>query len=392
MARPFKSARRGAANTLRAALWGIEASLLAARNAHFQEAPARLARYFSGSQINKRDHVHDWREEPAREHRAVAHPGVVTIGGAGLIGHTSKNEQEHRSLQAIVNVVDSSGRPLFFPFKKRWNLGSTLKHLDLLFARRKEGPPAKVALLGSSQVSFYHFVTEVVGDWWFLKQMGYSGRDFDAVVVHGHRRPWQEEILDLLRIPREKRRYHFEVKERHLDLVLAYRTKGDAVNVPAWMCEALWSELGGRVASRPGARRIYLSRRDASRRRMLNEAELTARLKRVGFEIWHLDGMTVAEQQDLLATARVVVAEHGAALTNIVWCPEGATVVDIHPSFPAMPCFKILAEQRGLRYVPIFARRSDKLERDDWVISEQGIAGVLDAAAGALSPADPIPG
>jgi capsular polysaccharide biosynthesis protein len=245
-----------------------------------------------------------------------------------------------------------------------------------------------VALLGSSQVSFYHFVTEAVGDWWFLKQMGYGERDFDAVIVHGHRSPWQEEVLDLLRIPRQKRRYHFEVKERHIDLVLPYRTKGDAVNVPAWMCEALWSELGGGVTSRPGTRRIYLSRRDAPRRRMRNEPELTARLKQIGFEVWHLDGMTVAEQQDLLASARVVVAEHGAALTNIVWCPKGATVVDIHASVPAMPCFKILAELRGLRYLPIFVQRSDKLERDDWVIGKEVIARVLEAAAEAVSPAD----
>jgi hypothetical protein len=384
MAKSLKSARRGAAKTLRAALWGIEASLLEGRNARFQEAPTRLARYVSGAEINRRDRVHDWREEPKREHRAVAHPGVVAIGGAGLIGHTVRNDNGQRSLQAIVNIVDSSGRPLFFPFKKRWNLRSSLKHLDLIFARRKEGPPAKVALLGSSQVSYYHFVTEVVGDWWFLKQMGYGERDFDAVVVHGHRRKWQEEILQMLRIPAQKRRYHSEVKERHVDLVLPYRTKGDAVNVPAWMCEALWSELGGRVASRPGTRKIYLSRSDAPRRRMRNEAELTARLEQAGFEVWRLDGMSVAAQQDLLASARVVVAEHGAALTNIVWCPKGATVVDIHPSVPAMPCFKILAEQRGLRYLPFFARRSDKLQRDDWVIGDKVVAGVLEAVAAAM--------
>jgi capsular polysaccharide biosynthesis protein len=119
---------------------------------------------------------------------------------------------------------------------------------------------------------------------------------------------------------------------------------------------------------------------------MRNEPELTARLKQIGFEVWRLDGMTLADQQALLASARVVVAEHGAALTNIVWCPKGATVVDIHPSVPAMPCFKILAEQRGLRYVPVFVRRGDRLERNDWLISEQAIAAVLEAAAGALQP------
>jgi hypothetical protein len=360
----------------------LETPLLTHRDSSFEEAPADLARYVSGSQINKRDKTEVWRKEAKQEHRAVPHPGVVTITDAGLIGHTRRGDAEHRSLQAIVNIVDSSGRPLFFPFKKRWNLKSSLTHLDLLFAKSGEGAKRKMALLGSSQISFYHFVTEVVGDWWFLKQMGYGESDFSAVVVHGHRRDWQEEILDMLGIPGEKRRYHFEVKERHIDLVVPYRTKGDAVSVPSWMCDALWSELGKGLVHRAGTRKIYVSRKDAPRRRMVNEAELTAKLEKLGFEVRQLEGMTIAAQQALFGSAQVVVAEHGAALTNIVWCPTNATVVDIHASVPAMPCFKILAELRGVRYIPIFVTRSEVLERDDWTISAEAMDRVLDAVRG----------
>jgi hypothetical protein len=378
------SVKRRATRRFRAALRGFELPLLNHADSSFQEAPASLAEQVTGSQINKRELVRVWREEARQEHRAVTHPGVVTIRGAGLIGHTRQSDAEHKSLQAIVNIIDSSGRPLFFPFKKRWNLRSSLKHLDLLFAGHGKGLQGKVALLGSSQISFYHFVTEVVGDWWFLKQMGYRESDFSAIVVHGQGKDWQDEILDRLGIPREKRRYHYEVKARHIDLVVPYRTKGDAVTVPTWMCDALRGELGSGLADRAGTRKIYLSRKDASRRRMVNEADMTRRLKSIGFEILQLDGMTIAEQQALLGSARVVVAEHGAALTNIVWCPANATVVDIHPTVPAMPCFKILAELRGLRYIPVFVARSEDLERDDWSISAEAIERVLDAVGVAL--------
>lgn len=384
MAKSLTSAKRRATRTFRAALRGLERPLLTHPDSRFQAAPAHLASYVSGSQINRRDNVRVWREEAKQEHRAVAIPGIVTIGDAGLIGHTRKNDAEHKSLQAIVNIIDGSRRPLFFPFKKRWSLKSSLKHLDLLFAGNGEGLQGKVALLGSSQVSFYHFVTEVVGDWWFLKQMGYRERDFSAIVVHGDRKVWQEEILDMLRIPADKRRYHFEVKARHIDLVVPYRTKGDAVTVPTWMCNALRSELGKGLGQRAGARKIYVSRKDASRRRMINEADMTERLKMLGFEIHQLEGMTIAEQQALFGSARVVVAEHGAALTNIVWCPANAAVVDIHPTVPAMPCFKILAELRGVRYLPVFVARSEDLERNDWRISAEAIERVLDAVAVAL--------
>jgi hypothetical protein len=383
-AKPLTSVKRRATKTFRAALRGLERPLLNHPDSSFQEAPAHLARQVTGSHVNRTDNVRVWREEAKQEHRAVANPGVVTISGAGLIGHTGRNDAEHKSLQAIVNIIDGSGRPLFFPFKKRWSIKSSLKHLDLLFSGQGEGLQGKVALLGSSQVSFYHFVTEVVGDWWFLKQMGYRERDFSAIVVHGHRKDWQEEIMDMLRIPADKRRYHFEVKARHIDLVVPYRTKGDAVTVPAWMCDALRSELGSGMAGRAGTRKIYLSRKDASRRRMVNESDMTRRLKSIGFEILQLEGMTIAEQQTLLGSARVVVAEHGAALTNIVWCPANAAVVDIHPTVPAMPCFKILAELRGVRYIPVFVARSEDLERNDWSISAEAIERVLDAVAVAL--------
>jgi len=378
MVKPLTAARRRATRTVRAALRSLESPLLTHPDARFQEAPERLASYISGAQFNWKDKVRLWREEAKREHRAVAQPGVVTVSDAGLVGHTGRNGADHKSLQAIVNIVDGSGRPLFFPFKKRWNIRSSLTHLDLLFAARRKGARGKVALLGSSQVSFYHFVTEVVGDWWFLKQMGYGVGDFSAIVVHGHRKDWQEEILDRLHIPAAKRRYHFEVKERHIDLVLPYRTKGDAVSVPSWMCEALWAELGKGLGHRAGTRKIYVSRKDASRRRMVNEADLTRRLKSAGFEVLQLEGMTVAEQQALFGSARVVVAEHGAALTNIVWCPMNATVIDIHPAVPAMPCFRILAESRGLRYVPVFAAPSEIHERDDWRIGVEAIERVLE--------------
>ena len=379
---PLSFVKRRATRIFRAALRGLEKPLLVHRDSSFQEAPASLANFISGSQINERDKVDFWREQDPQEHRTVVRPGVVTIRDVGLIGHTKRNAAEHKPAEAIFNIVDRSGRPLFFPFKKHWNARSSVKHLDLLFAKPGAGAKKKVALLGSSQVSFYHFVTEVVGDWWFLKQMGYGERDFSALIVHGHRKNWQEEILGMLRIPREKWQYHFEVKERPVDLVLPYRTKGGAGGVAPWMCDALWSELGGALASRAGTRKIYLSRKDAPRRRMLNETDLTERLKNIGFEVLQLDGMTIAAQQELLASARVVVAEHGAALTNIVWCQPNATVVDIHATAPGMPCFKILAEQRGVRYIPIFVSQSEVLERDDWTIDADAIRRVLDVVRG----------
>jgi hypothetical protein len=374
MKKPLSSVRRAAQGIWSRALRRVERPLPEYAHAHFQPAPPALANCISGAQINRRDNVHCWFEGRRRaSFGEIAHPGVFTIRDAGLIGRSVTGRD--KKTKAIVSIADDRGLPLFFPFKKAgdWNIANSLMGLTLIFGRRPAGKSRKYALLGSASVSFYHFLTEVVGDWWFLKRMGFTDSDFACVVVHGQGLPWQEEILDMLGISKEKRRYHFQVDEKRVDLVLPFRTKANADSVPSWMCEALWTELGAGLSAGAATRKVILSRKTAPRRRMLNVEELTAPLKRMGFEVVQLDGMTIAEQQALFASSRLVVAEHGAALTNLVWCPPSALVVDIHRDSVAAACFKILAELRGVRYAAVFAAASETLDYGDWRISEEAV-------------------
>ena len=53
--------------------------------------------------------------------------------------------------------------------------------------------------------------------------------------------------------------------------------------------------------------------------------------------------------------ARVLVGQHGAGLTNMVWMPTGSTVIEIHPPLPAeaVDTFRRLAEALQHRYVRV---------------------------------------
>ena len=45
--------------------------------------------------------------------------------------------------------------------------------------------------------------------------------------------------------------------------------------------------------------------------------------------------MTVAQQAELLASAKVVVAPHGAGLSNVVFCETNTPLIEImHPDYP----------------------------------------------------------
>ena len=76
-------------------------------------------------------------------------------------------------------------------------------------------------------------------------------------------------------------------------------------------------------------RRLFLSRRDNGRRRLLNEDALFDMLEPQGFERVVPGEMTVAAQIAAFSAARVIVAAHGAGLTNMIFTPPGAVIVEI---------------------------------------------------------------
>ena len=97
-------------------------------------------------------------------------------------------------------------------------------------------------------------------------------------------------------------------------------------------------------------RRIYVTRR-ASRvgRRILNEAELLSVLARHGVESHALESMSIEAQIELFYDAELVVAPHGAGLTNLLFA-ERANVIELHPAPKIMPHYFFLSRALGHRY------------------------------------------
>lgn len=107
--------------------------------------------------------------------------------------------------------------------------------------------------------------------------------------------------------------------------------------------------LFGTAADAP-VRRLYVSRADASARRVRNESALIDALIPLGFEPVTLAGRTVEQQADLFASAHIVCGPHGAGFTNVAFCQPGAALVELMPSGYQVQCFETLAAAAGVRY------------------------------------------
>jgi len=108
-------------------------------------------------------------------------------------------------------------------------------------------------------------------------------------------------------------------------------------------------------------RRIYISRAKAARRKLLNEKDIWPILKNMGFQKVFMEDLSFLKQVELMQQSAIVVAPHGAAITNILFCHPGTHVVEIADlSFPN-PNFYALASAMGHNY---------------WILDAEGIGDV----------------
>jgi Glycosyltransferase 61 len=109
--------------------------------------------------------------------------------------------------------------------------------------------------------------------------------------------------------------------------------------------------LGLEGAAAPRAsRRLFVSRRDAAKRRVVNEDELLTALATLGFEVIVPGALTFAEQVAAFSSAEVVVGPHGAGLANAIFMPRGSTIVELHHADFGLTHYKRLAALVGLCY------------------------------------------
>lgn len=103
-----------------------------------------------------------------------------------------------------------------------------------------------------------------------------------------------------------------------------------------------------------GGRRIYISRREARSRRVVNEDALLDLLTKAGFEEVCPGELPFAEQVATFRGASIVVGAHGAGLANTAFMPAGSKVIELLPDnnfTRGVTCYAALSEQRMFRHV-----------------------------------------
>lgn len=142
-----------------------------------------------------------------------------------------------------------------------------------------------------------------------------------------------------------------------------------------------------------GCERIYISRRAAPGRRVLNEANVESMLATRGFRSIQLERLPFAEQVALFKGARAIVSAHGAGLSLLAFARPGTAVVELFAASYLNPMYWCLADELGLRYRCCLAKSDGQkvhsdLVRDDIIVEMDELTSIVD---GLITAEEPTP-
>ncbi|HEY9696909.1 MAG TPA: glycosyltransferase 61 family protein [Trichocoleus sp.] len=225
--------------------------------------------------------------------------------------------------------------------------------------------PGRIAYLSSSEpyptYNYSHWLVDVFPRFDLLRQANIDITQIDYFVLKGANLPFHQQTLNLLGIPEAKildANRHPYIQADELIVPSIYAHPGNFC--ADWVIQFLRKNILSQeinIDSSKYPKYFYITRLGApNARRVVNEADVMDLLSQYGFEFVTLDTLPVVEQARLFANAEMIVAPHGAGLTNLIFCQPGTKVVEIFSPFYGMRSYWVISNQCKLNYQYLISR------------------------------------
>jgi hypothetical protein len=129
------------------------------------------------------------------------------------------------------------------------------------------------------------------------------------------------------------------------------------------------------LESYPGA--IYVSRYRVGKRRVINEDELVKMLNHHGIITVYPELLSFSEQVMLFSSSRYIVGAMGAALSNLIFCRPGTSVLVLSNGFMLHDYFYDIACLKGFRYWSYHGNASGMGMDSDFIVDLQEVTPIL---------------
>jgi hypothetical protein len=168
-----------------------------------------------------------------------------------------------------------------------------------------------------------------------------------GILVRGSEEPYKRKSLQMLGVMervRETREHHLLVEDYYFSSPVGAT---GCVNPHAvkWLRGMFLSH----AAAGPSPDHFFV-KRTGKTRGIKNQQELAEYFLSIGWSVIDLEQLSFSEQIGWFGNARAIIAEHGAGLTNLVWCQPGCQVLELCADNFLNGCYEGIAICCGLHH------------------------------------------
>lgn len=255
-------------------------------------------------------------------------------------------------------VVTEQSRPFFdyvsemLEATPNWKMTRIQKTLDLALPQKPTQLTHEsiVALASPGEHCYYHWMLEILPR---LKTVALSETPYSKVFVGGVDKQYKKETLRQAGIADSAIIYGQEKTViKSGNVIIPSMPHLLQFTRPTWVCDFVRSLfLDPQLKATPAKKRLYISRKSGylqnSLRIITNENAVTSYLEKIGFEKIVLEDLSVKKQAELFNAAEIIVAAHGASLTNLIFCntQDPVTLIEIYQPQWINSCYTSLTQQ-----------------------------------------------
>jgi len=213
----------------------------------------------------------------------------------------------------------------------RWsplqNKDNMLKLKNLPNLERIQGTVAVIAQEGHN--NYYHWMTEVLPKLALLedKKINYDWLYVPCWSL------FQEQTLLSAGINPKKIVTPAEYPHLQANELIVPSAVSLSCYTPLWVVNYLRTKFIPLARKAPGGKifgkKIFISRQNAPYRKIINEDEIFAKFKELGFKRYILENLSFLDQVSLFNNANIIVGAHGAGLTNLIFAKQKIPVIEI---------------------------------------------------------------
>jgi capsular polysaccharide biosynthesis protein len=119
--------------------------------------------------------------------------------------------------------------------------------------------------------------------------------------------------------------------------------------IPPWVFGFVRSLFKTKIIK--GYEKIFISRKYARNRRILNEPDLNSFFKKNNIRIVYLEKLNINKQANIFFSAKLIIAPHGSGLTNLVFSTPNTKIIELKGPRCAETSFARLANWSRLYYL-----------------------------------------